>query len=605
MSDLWTIASTDAEAEHLDRHVTAAKVASAAVWPFLAAAGSPEEFANRKALVADRIERIAAAATEGDPALFGAVHAAVQDGLDEDFTVHHSARLAEIAIRVSASREEQRRQASIREALERKTLERVLAAGLDNLGDAKADPFGEDGEPKDEEEKTAARKTAGETSTCAHCDKAIEDDDGMWRHQESGDTRCDGPDDEEGIGWGDLVRSAEPKTARKTAGENPFPPKKDANETDAGAPDPVDGASDVWTCPNCQSTDAYTQGGKDLAEALSANEPIKCGSCQQVADPAAQQEAQDPQQQAPNQAPVNPAQARRTAAEHPGGAWKAQVTGTGENVWSENALRFDTPEEAKAYIDDLSMRWMGFDMGRVVPADTPNREPVDMGDEKITHNYRTGSRRPFGREAAGNAYDATDNPYLTSGLPDELADGPRSLPTNADDSPVPATTRPRQQPMGTHETPQPVVQGFASLRTLAADGVFQPGDGVARRPSSGGDTSQKGRVVRVTDKNEAGENQVVVKWDGGGEETVRIRELVRNTDSWFTGRKTAESEWRSCTGGQYREIDGGKAEARLVDGGIVVSFPSVTKAKEALQREQFNTDSGLAVHDSPFTPKGA
>jgi hypothetical protein len=64
-------------------------------------------------------------------------------------------------------------------------------------------------------EKESARKLAGETATCAHCGKQIEDDDGTWYHVESMQARCDGPDDEEGIGWGDLVRQAEPKTARR------------------------------------------------------------------------------------------------------------------------------------------------------------------------------------------------------------------------------------------------------------------------------------------------------------------------------------------------------------------------------------------------------
>lgn len=65
----------------------------------------------------------------------------------------------------------------------------------------------------------ASRRTAGELSTCLHCGKAIEDDDGIWYHVDSMQARCDGPDDEPGIGWGDLARQAEPVTAsrRRTA----------------------------------------------------------------------------------------------------------------------------------------------------------------------------------------------------------------------------------------------------------------------------------------------------------------------------------------------------------------------------------------------------
>lgn len=71
-----------------------------------------------------------------------------------------------------------------------------------------------------------------------------------------------------------------------------------------------------------------------------------------------------------------------------GGAWKAQVAGNGESTWSGNGVTFDTPEEAKAWIADLSMKWFGFDLGRVVPADTPTGEPVDLSDPQITHNFR-------------------------------------------------------------------------------------------------------------------------------------------------------------------------------------------------------------------------
>jgi len=69
--------------------------------------------------------------------------------------------------------------------------------------------------------------------------------------------------------------------------------------------------------------------------------------------------------------------------------YKAQVAGIGEDVWSENALRFDTPEEARAYILDLANRWFGFDLGRVVTEDTPSRESVDMSDPRIVFNTRS------------------------------------------------------------------------------------------------------------------------------------------------------------------------------------------------------------------------
>lgn len=46
--------------------------------------------------------------------------------------------------------------------------------------------------------------------TCSHCGRPIADDDGIWYHPETMSARCDGPDDEPGIGWGDLVRQADP-----------------------------------------------------------------------------------------------------------------------------------------------------------------------------------------------------------------------------------------------------------------------------------------------------------------------------------------------------------------------------------------------------------
>lgn len=47
-------------------------------------------------------------------------------------------------------------------------------------------------------------------TTCEHCDRPIEDDDGTWFHPDTMSARCDGPDDEEGLSWGDMVRQASP-----------------------------------------------------------------------------------------------------------------------------------------------------------------------------------------------------------------------------------------------------------------------------------------------------------------------------------------------------------------------------------------------------------
>lgn len=87
------------------------------------------------------------------------------------------------------------------------------------------------------------------------------------------------------------------------------------------------------------------------------------------------------------------------------GQFRADVTGIGENSWSNNAMVYDTEDEAKDWLAGLSMRWFGYDMARVVPADTPTKEPVDMNDPTIYQNFRSGSRRaasvnPFGRKTS-------------------------------------------------------------------------------------------------------------------------------------------------------------------------------------------------------------
>lgn len=50
-------------------------------------------------------------------------------------------------------------------------------------------------------------------TTCAHCGRDIADDDGTWYHPDTMTARCDGPDDELGLYWSDMVRQAEPTDA--------------------------------------------------------------------------------------------------------------------------------------------------------------------------------------------------------------------------------------------------------------------------------------------------------------------------------------------------------------------------------------------------------
>jgi hypothetical protein len=68
--------------------------------------------------------------------------------------------------------------------------------------------------------------------------------------------------------------------------------------------------------------------------------------------------------------------------------FRAEVAGKGENVWSTNDMEFNTEQEAQKWLDGLSGRWFGYDLGRVVPVSTPTRQPVDLENDVIYQNYR-------------------------------------------------------------------------------------------------------------------------------------------------------------------------------------------------------------------------
>ena len=70
------------------------------------------------------------------------------------------------------------------------------------------------------------------------------------------------------------------------------------------------------------------------------------------------------------------------------GKYRVDVSVPGESTWATNALRFDTVEEATDYARDLLGRWLQPDLARVVESDTPDRETVDTGDERIVINWR-------------------------------------------------------------------------------------------------------------------------------------------------------------------------------------------------------------------------
>jgi hypothetical protein len=68
--------------------------------------------------------------------------------------------------------------------------------------------------------------------------------------------------------------------------------------------------------------------------------------------------------------------------------FRAEVTGMKENVWSCNAMEYESVEEAKAWLDGLSCRWFGYDMARVVSVDVPKNQPVNFETDEFYQNFR-------------------------------------------------------------------------------------------------------------------------------------------------------------------------------------------------------------------------
>jgi hypothetical protein len=68
--------------------------------------------------------------------------------------------------------------------------------------------------------------------------------------------------------------------------------------------------------------------------------------------------------------------------------YRAEVTGTRENVWSGNAMEYDTEEEAKEWLKGLAGRWFGYDMSRVVPTSVPKGQAVDLENDILFQNFR-------------------------------------------------------------------------------------------------------------------------------------------------------------------------------------------------------------------------
>ena len=72
--------------------------------------------------------------------------------------------------------------------------------------------------------------------------------------------------------------------------------------------------------------------------------------------------------------------------------YRAEVGGVGENGWSGNAMKYDTEEEAKDWLRDLSGRWFGFNISRVVPTSVPTNQKIDLNDPLIFQNYRKNAK---------------------------------------------------------------------------------------------------------------------------------------------------------------------------------------------------------------------
>lgn len=68
--------------------------------------------------------------------------------------------------------------------------------------------------------------------------------------------------------------------------------------------------------------------------------------------------------------------------------FRAEVAGIMENTWSSNGVEFDSIEQAKEWLDKLSGRWFGYDLGRVVSVDIPRGEKVNIETDDIYQNFR-------------------------------------------------------------------------------------------------------------------------------------------------------------------------------------------------------------------------
>jgi hypothetical protein len=114
---LWTEASYDAEADQREQRFTAARVAVAPLWSFLAGASTDDDFENRLALSADQIDSVCARLADG--AEFAVLRRDVEAALQRDFLVIQEAKAREF--REAFLARKAKRQAALRKQAEANT----------------------------------------------------------------------------------------------------------------------------------------------------------------------------------------------------------------------------------------------------------------------------------------------------------------------------------------------------------------------------------------------------------------------------------------------------------------------------------------------------
>jgi len=68
--------------------------------------------------------------------------------------------------------------------------------------------------------------------------------------------------------------------------------------------------------------------------------------------------------------------------------YRTEVVGVGEDVWSSNGKLFDTQGEAKEWLDNLSVRWMGYNVSRIVFENVPKGQNYDPEFDNVYQNFR-------------------------------------------------------------------------------------------------------------------------------------------------------------------------------------------------------------------------